>query len=150
MKIIKKRVKDQLGTDNGTGKEMQDPDIEITIEKIYKQIAKEKEQQREPANQANPGEEEEGHQEQEVLRQDFGDESLSPLAAAEWQVVDNKCKGVCATCGLRELDEAGVQVIYWVQCNTCRRWFHEPCVGWKKETTSDFCCEDGKQPGEAG
>ena len=59
MKIIKHRVKDRLGIYKRTRKEMEEPDIDITIEEIHKKIAKEKEQQREPAN---PGDEEDGGQ----------------------------------------------------------------------------------------
>ena len=61
VKIIKHRVKDGLGIYKRTRKDMEEPDIDITIEEIHKKIAKEKEQRREPAN---PGEEEDGeHQE---------------------------------------------------------------------------------------
>ena len=54
MKIIKQRVK-ELGMNNRTRKEMEELDIDVTIEDIREKIAKEKEQQREPAN---PGEDE--------------------------------------------------------------------------------------------
>ena len=77
-----------------TRKKVEDPG-DISIKSICKQIAKEKEQQRTPANQANPGEEEEGHQEQEgVLQQGLGDEDLAPPAAAKGQGMDTKGEGV--------------------------------------------------------
>ena len=67
--------------DNRTSREIEEPVIEITIEEIHKQIAKEKEQQRKPTTLAYPGE----RQEQEVPQQDLGDQDLNPPAAAEGQ-----------------------------------------------------------------
>ena len=48
--------------DNRTSREIEEPVIEITIEEIHEQIAKEKEQQRKPTTPAYPGK----RQEQEV------------------------------------------------------------------------------------
>ena len=39
-------MKDKLGIDNRTKKEMEEPDIDVTIEDIHEKIAKEKEQRR--------------------------------------------------------------------------------------------------------
>ena len=149
VKVIKQRVKDKLGIDNRTRKEMEEPEIDVTIEDIREQIAKEKERQREPAN---PGEEEDGeHQEQEgVPQQDLGDQDPDPPAAAKGQNTDSEDEGVCATCGLREPDTGGAEVIDWVQCDTCQKWFHDACVGWEKEATGDFLCRDCEQAGDAG
>ena len=68
--------------DNRTSREIEEPVIEITIEEIHEQIAKEKEQQRKPTTLAYPGE----RQEQEVPQQDLGDQDLNPPAAAEGQI----------------------------------------------------------------
>ena len=50
MKIIKQQVEDKLKINDKTRKEMEEPDVDVTIEEIREKIAKEKEQQRESAN----------------------------------------------------------------------------------------------------
>jgi hypothetical protein len=105
---------DKLGKDNRTRREVDEPDIDITTKKIHKQIAKEKQQQRKPANLADPDD----HREQEeVLQQDLRDWDLDPPATVEGQSRNSKDKGVYATCGLWEPETGEVGSINWVQCN---------------------------------
>ena len=49
VKLVKQRVKDKLNYER-TRREMEDPDIDVSIEVIRKQIAEEKERQREQAH----------------------------------------------------------------------------------------------------
>ena len=85
-----------------------------------------------------------------VLEQDLGDQDPDPPAAAEGQGTDSKDEGVCTTCRLRVPDTGGMGVIDWVQCDSCQQWFHDACMGWKKEVTGDFLCRHCEQAGDAG
>ena len=64
--------------------------------------------------------------------------------------MDGEDRGVCATCGLREPDTGGMGVIDWVQCDSCQQWFHDACVGWKKEATGDFLCRECEHVEDGG
>ncbi|XP_048036623.1 jmjC domain-containing histone demethylation protein 1-like [Megalobrama amblycephala] len=49
----------------------------------------------------------------------------------------------CSTCGLRDLpNKTDVQMIDWIQCDRCCRWFHILCVGLQcnsSDETEWFC-----------
>ena len=64
--------------------------------------------------------------------------------------MDSEDEGVCATCGLREPDTGRAEVIAWVQCDSCHKWFHDICKGWQKEATGDFLCRHCEQARDAG
>ena len=59
--------------------------------------------------------------------------------------MDSKDKVVCTTCRLREPNTGSEEVIDWVQCDSCQKWFHDAWVGWEKEATGDFLCRPGMQ-----
>ena len=47
---------------------------------------------------------------------------------------------LCRSCLETDPPRENGEVVSWVQCEYCERWFHSSCVDWEDEEDGDFYC----------